>query len=65
MNVEFCPRCRVPAAVVMSETRERRFADDGTPYDVAVRTVHCTACHAFIRREEIPLPHPSKDKISA
>ena len=42
-----------------------RFADDGTPYDVTVRTVHCTACHAFIRREEIPLPHPSKDKISA
>ena len=65
MPIEYCPRCRVVRNANTTETRERRIADDGRCYEVAVRTVHCSACQTFLRREEVPLAHESKNEISA
>jgi hypothetical protein len=56
MDRELCPRCGQPQNMTVSTSRRTVVGPDGNERDVLTRTLHCDACHAFVRAEDVAAP---------
>jgi len=50
---EFCPKCRTIQTMNSSDWKKTEMDKDNKTIEITARSYHCSACHIFVRGENI------------